>query len=70
MLDINSKQHSIYIDGEDEIEDLSEDPTLDEMEKMEESEENQNSFGRPMGGIESILGGGMFSDFFADDEGT
>ena len=36
-LDVNSKQHSTFMDGEDEIEDLSEDAILDEIDKDEDN---------------------------------
>lgn len=53
-LDVNSNQHATFMDGDDEIEDYSEDAILDELEK----EEQQNE--KPTGSsLASLLGGGI-----------
>ena len=38
-LSVNNDQHSVYMDGDDEIEDLSEDAYLDEFERIEKEKE-------------------------------
>ena len=71
-LDVNADQHSTFMDGEDVIEDLSEDVALDE----EETEDIKPDVGnvRPFGGagnpIASLLGGDMgagLRGIFEDD---